>query len=579
VRALRRVTALGRPVTGRLLLAVLAGAAAAGASIGLAATSAWLISRAAEQPPILSLLVAITAVRFFGIARGVFRYAERLAAHDAAFRVLVELRAAVYERLARLAPVGVADLRSGDLLARLVDDVDGLADVWLRVLLPGASVGLIAAVTVLVIGWLVPAAGLVVAITVLVVVIGAPLAALAVSHAAERRIVPARGELSQAAVDVLQGAPELVAASAVEGALGPVLHASARLAVAERAASIGAGIGTLVAALAAGAATWLATILAIAAARDGSIGGVAIAVVALTPIALHEVVAPLVPAARGAPALAAAAGRVVGVIDRADPVPDPASPVRPPDAPCGLLVRDLHVRYPGASRDAVAGLDLDVPAGSRVVLTGPSGAGKTTLAFALLRFLPVERGRLEVIGAGGSVELEELRGEDARRLIGYCPQEVHLFDTSLGENIRLARPSASADEVADAVGRAQLGEWIGSLPGGFETPVGERGARLSGGQRQRVALARALLSNAPILLLDEPTEHLDEPTARAFVADLIAATAGRTVLVLTHRPELFPSDAGWTHAAMAVEAATRPPGDPAIAAGGARATVGAAPLG
>ncbi|HYN48871.1 MAG TPA: thiol reductant ABC exporter subunit CydC, partial [Candidatus Nanopelagicales bacterium] len=422
-----RIARLGRPVSGRLALAVLAGVGSVTAAIGLAATSAWLISRAAEQPPVLYLLTAVTAVRAFGISRGVLRYAERLAAHDAAFRVLGELRAGVYARLARLAPAGLAELRAGDLLARLVGDVDALADLWLRVLLPYLSAGLVAAGAAFLVGLLVPGAGLVVGAAVVIAAVGAPLAAAAVARRAEGAVAPARGALADAAVDLLRGAPELLASGAAPRAVAHVVTIDARLAAAERRVAAGAGIGGLVAGLAAGAATWLALLLGIVAVRDGSLAGVFLAVVALTPIAVHEVIAPLVPAARQLPGLAASARRVVDVLDRPDPVPDVALPAGVPAGPLGLRAGSLALRYPGAARDALAALDLDVPAGGRALVTGPSGAGKSTFAAACLRFLDPVAGTLELVGGMGSADLRTLAGDDVRRAVGLCEQDPHVF--------------------------------------------------------------------------------------------------------------------------------------------------------
>jgi thiol reductant ABC exporter CydC subunit len=548
MRPLVRVARMGRPVSGRLAVAVLAGVGSAAAAIGLVVTSAWLISRAAEQPPILYLMTAVTAVRAFGIARGVLRYAERLAAHDAAFRVLGELRADVYARLARLAPAGLAELRSGDLLARLVGDVDGLADLWLRVLLPYLAATVVAAGAVVLVGGLVPAAGVALAAALVAGAIGAPFAAGAVGRRAEAALAPARGDLADAAVDLLAGAPELLATGSAPRALRDLAAIDGRLAAAERRAALGAGIGSFVTSLAAGVSTWLALVFGIVAVRDGSLAGVALAVVALTPLAVHEVVAPLTPAARQLPGLAAAARRVVDLLDRPDLVPDPPAPATVPAGPLGLRAAGLRLRYPGAAHDAAGPIDLVVPAGGRAVVTGPSGSGKSTLAAACVRFLDPVAGSLALVGAAGPVDLRSLAGDDARRAIGLCEQDPHVFDATVADNLRLARPGADDAAILEACAAAQLGDWVASLPDGLATAVGEHGARLSGGQRQRLALARALLADVRILVLDEPTEHLDDPTARAFVRDLEVATGGRTVVVMTHRPELFDPGA-WARSA------------------------------
>ena len=545
MRALLAVFRVGRPVRGRLLLAVLAGIGAAGAAVGLAATSAWLISRAAEQPPVFELLLAVTAVRAFGIARGVFRYAERLAAHDAAFRVLGELRATMYARLGGLAPAGLAELRSGDLLTRLVADVDGLADIWLRVVVPYASVGIVAAGAVLLVGSLVPSAGVALAATLLVTALVAPIVSGASARSAERAIGPVRGELAETALDLLRGAPEITAAGALPRVLAAAGAVDARLAATERRSVFGAGLGSLITGLAGGVAVWLALVLGIAAVRDGSLGGVALAVVVLTPIAVHEITAPLAAGARQLPRLSSSAARVVDVLQRPDPVPDPATPVPVPDGPLGLRAAGLTLRYPGSAQDALSPLTLEVPGGSRVVVTGPSGAGKSTLAAACLRFLDPTSGSLALVGATKATDARSVAGDEVRRAVGLCEQDPHIFDTTLADNLRLARPGAGTPELEAALGAAGLLDWVRSLPSGLETAVGEHGARLSGGQRQRVALARALLADVRLLILDEPTEHLDETAARAFVADLPAATQGRTLLVLTHRPELFEAP-GWT---------------------------------
>ena len=543
--ALWRVLSIGRPVTGRLLLAVAAGVAAAGAAIGLTATSAWLVSRAAERPPVLYLMVAVTGVRAFGVSRGALRYAERLASHDAAFRVLSALRSGTYARLERLAPAGLAEFRSGDLLSRLVDDIDGLADVWLRLLLPYFVACIAASFAVALIWFLVPAAGLVLGATLLFVAFLIPVFTIKVAQRGERRIAGARGELAAATLEVLTGAPELLVAGATEARLADLAAIDRRLEAAETRTAAGSGLGSLLSGLATGVAVWLGLVAGIAALRAGTVEGVTLAVVALTPIAIHEVVADLVPASQHLPGLAAMAGRLLDVTSRPDPVADPAVPEPLPQGPYGLRCRGLRVRYCPTEPDALDLPDIEIRPGDRLLVTGPSGSGKSTFAAVLVRFLEPSAGTVELVGLNQSIDIRRLRGDDVRRVICLCAQDPHIFDTSVGENVRLARPGATAAQVQAALYAAQLAAWIDSLPDGLSTMVGEHGTRLSGGQRQRLSLARALLADPPVILFDEPTEHLDEATASTLAADLLAATAGRTVVMITHRPELIDS-ATWS---------------------------------
>jgi len=539
--ALWRIARIGRPVTGRMLLAVAAGVAATGAAIGLTATSAWLISRASERPGVLDLMLAVTGVRAFGVSRGAFRYAERLAGHDAAFRILARLRSSAYIRLERLAPAGLAEFRSGDLLSRLVDDVDGLADLWLRVLLPYLIAGIAGAATVGLIALVVPAAALVLAATLIFVAFAVPVVTIRIARRGERRISAERGDLAAASLEVLEGSPEIMVAGATEARLAALAGIDRRLAAAEARTSTGSGAGTLLSGLATGVAVWFGLVAGIAALRAGQIEGVMLAVVALTPIAVHEATAGLVPAAAHLPGLAAMAARLLDVTSRPDTVVEPARPEPLPAGPYGLRSRGLRARYSPDAPDALLMPDFDVAPGGRLLVTGPSGSGKSTFAAVAVRFLEPSTGALELVGSEAETDIRRLAGDDVRRVICLCGQDPHVFDTSIAENVRMARPDATDDQVAAALGRAQLAPWINSLPDGLGTLVGEHGARLSGGQRQRLSLARALLADAPVVIFDEPTEHLDEATATALLGDLLAATAGRTVVMITHRPELIDS--------------------------------------
>lgn len=524
------VAASARPSAGRLLLALLAGVAAAGSGVALTATSAWLISRAAQQPPVLVLMVAIVAVRFFGIARGVFRYAERLAAHDAALRWLGDLRVAVYTRLERLAPAGTSAFRSGDLLSRLVVDVDSLQDLWLRVLLPYGVAATVTGGVVLLVSSLVPPAGLVVLVAVLAGAVLAPVAALAVARRAERAVAPARGVLAARTRDALAGAAELAAFGLTDATVAQVGESDGVLAAAERRSASGAGLGAAVASASAGVALWGALVLGVSAVRAGTLPGVALAVVVLTPLALLELVAGLAPAAQQVPRLRVAARRVAEVTEAPDPVVEPARPKPLPPLPAAVVAEQVRVGWPGRP-DVLAGADLRLEPGEHVGLVGPSGSGKSTLAALLLRFLDPAAGTVRL----GEVPYHRLESDDVRRVVGLLAQDAHVFDTTLRENVLLARRDADEAGLWAALDAARIGPLVRRLPDGLDTRVGEHGGRLSGGERQRLALARVLLAGFDVVVLDEPTEHLDEQTAVPLLEDLLATHAHRTVLLVTHR--------------------------------------------
>ncbi|MFF7050966.1 thiol reductant ABC exporter subunit CydD [Streptomyces griseorubiginosus] len=528
---LARVRALSGPRRGRLALALLLGSLALGSAVGLMATSGWLISRASQQPPVLYLMVAVTATRAFGIGRAVFRYAERLVSHDAVLRMLADTRVAVYRRLERLAPAGLRTARRGDLLARLVSDVDALQDYWLRWLLPAGAAALVSAASVGFTAWLLPEAGAVLAVGLLAAGVGVPFLTGAVARRAERRLAPARGELATRVADLLTGTAELTVAGALPARTAEARRADGVLTrIASRTATATA-LGDGLTALICGLTVTATALVGAQAVASGRLGGVVMAVVVLTPLAVFEAVLGLPLAVQYRQRVRRSAERVYEVLDAPDPVREPEQGRQAPASPFPLVVTGLAARHEGQDRDALTGLDLTLTEGRRVAVVGASGSGKTTLAQVLLRFLDAEAGTYTLAG----VDAHELSGDDVRRLVGLCAQDAHLFDSSVRENLLLAKKDATEDELRDALGRARLLDWAEGLPDGLDTLVGEHGARLSGGQRQRLALARALLADFPVLVLDEPAEHLDLPTADALTADLLAATQGRTTLLITHR--------------------------------------------
>jgi thiol reductant ABC exporter CydC subunit len=509
----------------------LLGAGAAAAAIGLIATSAWLISRSAQRPPESAVALAIVGVQFFALSRGLFRYGERLVGHDAAFRVLRELRVELYRRLERLAPLGLPAFRSGDLLARLVHDIDCVQDLLLRALPPFAIALTVGAATVALVWLVLPAAGLILLCALLIAGLLVPWLTGALAGRAEAGQATARGELTGAVVDLVEGAPELLVNSAGEEQLRRTRAADAKLSGLARASARTAGVGQGLTVLLSGLAMWGILLVGVAAVRAGRLDGVLLAGLALIPLVAFELVSGLPAASQSMQRVRRAAARVFEVIDAPPPISEPARPLAIRSSRHTLSVRGLRAAYPGQSRPALDGLDLELGPGRTVAVVGLSGAGKSTLAAVLMRFLPYQAGSVTLDGA----EIADIDGDEYRRVVGLVGQDSHIFDNTLEENLRLARRDASHEELRDVLEAVRLLAWTERLPAGLQTHVGERGAHLSGGQRQRLALARALLADFPVLLLDEPGEHLDTPTADAILADLLALAGDRATLLITHR--------------------------------------------
>jgi thiol reductant ABC exporter CydC subunit len=526
-----------RPHWRRFTLAALLGAAATGSGVALTATAAWLISRAAQHPPVLYLMVAAVSVRTFGISRGVLRYLERLVSHDAVLRMLSDLRTSLFAAMVPLIPGGLDDTRDADLMNRLVDDVEAIQDTAVRAIVPVAGAVTVAAVAIAGTAVLLPAAAVALAGALVLGGIGVPILVAATESRASSRTAGLRAALACDVVDLIEGSAELAVYGANQRMLETIATTDAVLASAEKRQAAGLAIGTSAIVAVSGVALWAAFDIAVPAVRAGALSGVLLAVVVLGSWAAVDIVADLGGVVLQLRRGLAAAARLAAIANRRLPVSEPGaaaamsvlchSTLSTPE----VALRHVTVRR-ATDRPAVLDrLDLEISQGERVIVTGASGAGKSTLVDTLLRFVDIDSGTYKVNG----VDVKELRSDTVRTVIGCCEQRPYLFDATLRENLLIGAPSASNVQLCDVLDRVGLGTWFATLPLGLETRVGESGAEVSGGQARRISLARALLADFPVLLLDEPTEGLDDQAALELLADALAATRDRAVVLVTHR--------------------------------------------
>jgi thiol reductant ABC exporter CydC subunit len=525
-----RLLGLAAPFTRRMALATLLGFATIASGIGLMATSGYLISRAALQPSIADLQVAIVGVRFFGLARGAFRYLERTVSHDVTFRLLAWLRVWFYTALEPLAPARLMQYRSGDLLTRIVADVETLESFYLRVLAPPVVALSIALLAAILVAGFDPALALVLLLFLVLAGVGLSLLTRALGNEPGRRLVSVRAELNGVLVDGIQGMADLLAFGQEERYLTRVQALGQQLDGLQRNMAYISGLQAALIGLLMNLAILATLAVASPLVASGSLDGVYLALLVMAVISTFEAVLPLPQAFQYLENCLEAARRLFEIVDAQPIVVDPPVPAPLPER-FGLCVENLSFSYGSDDTPALEGISFDLAQGEQIAVVGPSGAGKSTLLHLLLRFWEVQEGQILLNGR----ELRRYDQEALRRTMAVVSQHTHLFNATVRDNLLLARPGAAEDEIVRAAQQAQIHSFIQSLPQGYDTWIGEQGLRLSAGQRQRLAIARALLKDAPILLLDEPLANLDALTGQELMEALQDLLVGRTALIVTHR--------------------------------------------
>lgn len=530
MRTLFRLLKLISPYRWWVVLGVLLSFATVGSSVGLMAMSAYLISKSAITHNLGDLSMAITWVRTFAIARAGLRYAERYISHRTTFRILTHLRVWFYQSIEPLAPARLQQYRSGDLLTRIISDIETLENFYVRVVVPPLAAALVTAFACVILGYFDLWLGVALLIFLGLTGILLPLITRWLSRQPETESIISRGKLKSILVDELQGMADLLAFGQDVAQDAEMRHMTKTLNQIQMRTATVRGLGDGLAVLLTGLAGLTILVIGIGLVSHGSLDGVYLALLPLTAIASFEAVQPLSLAAQNLDSSLTAANRLFDLIDTDPPVVDPPfSSPKPTDY--RLQIQNLHFRYTEDESQAIDGLSLDLFSGQCLALIGPSGAGKTSLVNLLLRFWDYQEGEIQL----GGQDLRSYRVDDLREMIAVVSQQTYLFNGTVQDNLWLANPDASEAEIAEVCQKVHLEDFINKLPQGYQTMIGENGMLLSGGERQRLAIARALLKDSPILILDEVTTNLDAITVEGIMRALRDFMVGRTTIFISHQ--------------------------------------------
>ncbi len=522
-----RLLKLLLPFRWQIALAIFLGCVTVASNIGLLGMAAYLIAAAAIIPFLVLLTLPIYFVQFMGVLRPASRYMERLVAHNITFRLLARLRSWVYSRLEPLSPGHLLLYRSGDILTRLVSDVEELQNIYLRGVSPLIVALLIALLTFALFSVFSPVLAWTALVFLLVTAIGVPLLSGMLTRGLGKQQLALRAELNAQVVDGVQGVQDLLLCGHPGDQQRKIADLDRALGKVQQRMAFIAGLQQAMSNLFMNLALWTLLLLAIPLVVSKTINGVYLGFLALVILASFEAVQPLAQAFQFLGHSLAAGERVFGVIDATPQVVEPATPL---PAPAGHILEfdDVHFAYHPDEGEAVNGVSFTIQLGRRVAIVGPSGSGKSTLLRLALRFWDPTHGTIHLDGQ----DIRQYALGDLRKVMSVVDQDIYLFNGTLRDNLLLARSNASKSELEQVLEQAQLTEYVRNLPQGLATWVGEQGLRLSGGERQRLAIARALLKNAPLLILDEVTANLDPLTERAVLDMLMGA---ETTLMITHR--------------------------------------------
>ncbi|MCE1253250.1 MAG: thiol reductant ABC exporter subunit CydC [Anaerolineae bacterium] len=529
MKILRFLLSLVKPFIGLAFLSVFLGAATITANISLMGTSAYLIAYAALHPSIAYLQVAIVGVRFFGLARGAFRYLERLVSHSLNFKILARLRVWLFARLEAIAPAGLLDASGGDLLTRLIEDVETLDNFYIRALSPPLVAVVVVGSTSLFLGGFSPILGWTMFAGLLVSGLCMPIMVYFGNRTLGRDVVKLKSQMGSLMVESMQGLGELSIYGRNGDALTRLNGLSNQLADKQFWQTSISSAGNAINLLVTNITLWGMLIISISLVNQGELDGVLLAVIALITLASFEAVTPLVQSAQNLENSMTSARRIFDTAEKKSLINDGNETM--PDEIKTISVQNLSFGYGRGNEFNLSRINLNLHKGKKLALVGPSGAGKTSMAGLLLRFYPVTSGKILL----DDNDIQKYSADKVRERINLVSQSVYIFNDTLRNNLLLARPDANDEFLVSVLKQVSLIDWFNALPQGLNTWMGEQGAFISGGERQRLALARTLLMDSPFIILDEPFSNLDSVTSQALFKTYLQALNNKGIMWITHR--------------------------------------------